>query len=534
MDDSDSETGAEESKNIVKHGLIINEQDVVTLTTSPVISQNYEVVKFAESEDESTTFSCDEVTPVIFQKTGLRLPGLDQGLLCDEDEAYNSNQVKFAESEDEGTSTLACDASNAGGVKVATSGEDQLKGVTSPKMVPLPNKVFGKKMCPKVFKLSVKKNCSKFCVNKCETIVASWSPEKILDMKNNLKGVTSTESKNKLLNHLHYQKKFHVEAHANGLVYNGHSFCKPFLSFFLGLSYYMIKTVFRDYCAGLVRYVHGNVENIRETLAAVKCTSWFLVHIAIHGQKSPDEILTVLPSYMTKAELFRTYLQETSGRTLKRSSFYKHFKNKFGSKRQDKNLPQIRISRYSSHSVCDTCLGLDNFQRTCKNEDQLKFCQGLKQNHKIRFGGARVEIYRLIQLGIQFSDQWFSFQLDGMDNSKSTIPRFLEKGKKFAGSFRLPCKISGGIIWSSLYPGNRKNKMFVNHDHYPNSSNMIVSIVFLMLKDVLADHKFLPKCLHINLDNCGLLFMHAKYNRGPSFFLKEHLFRPNVLFFLKK
>ena len=54
-----------------------------------------------------------------------------------------------------------------------------------------------------------------------------------------------------------------------------------------------------------------------------------------------------------------------------------------------------------------------------------------------------------------------------------------------------------------MYPEQRKNKFFVNHDHFPNSSNMVVSIIFLMLKDVLDDLKLLPKCLHVNLDNCG-------------------------------
>ena len=321
-------------------------------------------VKFAESEDEETY---------------LPLVGVE-GTSRDEfgDEAIKSARVQFAESEDEsssqGTSLVGFgdEAKNSAGIKFADSEEEEdssqtfsefvnnsiksaeankLEDLPSPRMVPLPNKVFVKNMSPKIYKLSVKKNCSKLCMKKCELIVASWSPEKILEMKSSLKGKSSTESKNKLLKHLHDQKKFHATCPADVLVYHGHSFCKSFLSVFLGLSYYIIKTVFFDYGAGLVRYVHGNVENIRESLASVKCTSWVMIHIAIHGQNSPDEILTVLPSYMTKAELYRTYVQETSGRKLKKSSFYKHFKNKFGPKRQDRNLPQVRISRYSSHSV---------------------------------------------------------------------------------------------------------------------------------------------------------------------------------------
>ena len=195
-------------------------------------------------------------------------------------------------------------------------------------------------------------------------------------MKISLKGSTSKDSKNKILKHLNEQKKFNGKS--GELLYKDHSFCKPFLSFFLDLSYYIIKTVFKDSEADLVQYVHGNAFNIKESLATVQCSSWFLVYLAIHGQNSPDELLTVLPSYMTKAELYRTYLEEINGKKVKISKFYEIIKYKFGPKRQDKTLPQVRISKYSSHSVCDVCLGLDNFQRTCKSEEEIRYCQGLK------------------------------------------------------------------------------------------------------------------------------------------------------------
>ena len=156
--------------------------------------------------------------------------------------------------------------------------------------------------------------------------------------------------------------------------------------------------------------------NVRESLATVKCISWMKVFIAIHGQDSPDELITVLPSFITKAELFRTYSQETAGKQVKRSTFYKILKTKFGPRRLNRNLPQIRISKYSSHSVCDVCLGLDNFQRTCKSTTEIKYCQALKQNHKIRYGNARVEIGRLKQLSLTFPMEWATFQIDGMDN----------------------------------------------------------------------------------------------------------------------
>ena len=103
---------------------------------------------------------------------------------------------------------------------------------------------------------------------------------------------------------------------------------------------------------------------------------------------------------------------------------------------------------------------------------------------------------------------------------------------------RLPCKITGCITTSSLYPDNRKIQFYVNHgrksyltdfsmlyfiystlkylllkkvqlkydftpDQFENGSNMIVSIIYKMVVDFVKDNKVLPPVLFINLDNCG-------------------------------
>ena len=427
--------------------------------------------------------------------------------------------TKFANSDSEEESSTSVKFANessdySGGE--STNVEDDIKATCSSELIERFKKdtkpvIFAKsKTCntSTSYEFREKLPCSKSCPNKCSKSVLSMSTEEILEMKSNFTGKSNFVRKNRLLKYLQYQQKF--SDYSIGLVYKQKFFCKSFLAHLLDFSNWTVKTVFKDWQAGLVEYVHGGVANIRESLATVQCISWMKVFASIHGQDSPDEIITVLPSYLTRAELYRTYREETSGgRQVKRSSFYKILKSKFGPRRLNKSIQQIRISKYSSHSVCDVCLGLDNFQRTCKSQEEIRYCQALKQNHKFRYGNSRVEIGRLKQLSINFPLEWMTFQIDGMDNSKSYIPKYLVKGKKLAGLYRLPCKITGGIIWSSLYPQNRKNKFFINHDHFPNSSNMVVSIVFLMLKDVVNDHKILPKCLHINLDNCGLEFMHA-------------------------
>ena len=51
-----------------------------------------------------------------------------------------------------------------------------------------------------------------------------------------------------------------------------------------------------------------------------------------------------------------------------------------------------------------------------------------------------------------------------MDNSKSYLPRHLEKTKENQGTERLASKISGCIMYSGFYENKRKVVFYINHD----------------------------------------------------------------------
>ena len=50
---------------------------------------------------------------------------------------------------------------------------------------------------------------------------------------------------------------------------------------------------------------------------------------------------------------------------------------------------------------------------------------------------------------------------------------------------------------SSKYPQKRKILFFVNHDNFPQDSNMIVTITQKTLVDIVEDFGFIPPNLHI-------------------------------------
>ena len=95
-----------------------------------------------------------------------------------------------------------------------------------------------------------------------------------------------------------------------------------------------------------------------------------------------------------------------------------------------------------------------------------------------------------------------------MDNKKSYIPRLLEKSKDMNGTERLASKISGCILYSGWYEHKRKCLFYINHDQFENGSDMVVSLVFLLIEDFLEDHHKLPRKLHLNLGKSSKLLMY--------------------------
>ena len=107
-------------------------------------------------------------------------------------------------------------------------------------------------------------------------------------------------------------------------------------------------------------------------------------------------------------------------------------------------------------------------------------------------------------------------QVDGMDNHKSYLPRYLQNAKELQGTERLPSKISGCILWSGLYEAKRKVLLYLNHDQvycncctvivkmfpffqFENASNMIITLIHQLLQEFVSDHGLLPRNLHLNL-----------------------------------
>ena len=343
--------------------------------------------------------------------------------------------------------------------------------------------------------------CALKCTEYCDLFIKSLENQEVECFKEGLKGKAVMETKQKILGHL--QKQSDLGYTAMNYMFKSHSFCIKFLSSLIGVSEYILKTVQDDYYLGVKRYIHGNDSKPKESLAVAKFTAWLTTFSQLYGQNAPDEDTTVLPAWLTKATIFRIYLQECTPPIVKRSTFYHLFKMKFGPYRDDLSLPHIRISKYSTHSVCPQCVALASYKRSCKTEQEIEYCKALQFQHKQLYGLARRRICELQQLALSYPEDHLFISLDGMDNRKSDLPRFKENSKNLANFFKLPSHITGAIISSGHYAEKMKHFFFVNHNQFEQGSNMVITVIYHLLHDFLKDHKKFPKHLHLNTDNCG-------------------------------
>ena len=336
-------------------------------------------------------------------------------------------------------------------------------------------------------------HCSKDCLNKCFQVVPSWPSQEILQVQNMFKSDQLHTSKQLMLQHLICQENI-VGHRINSYRIRSHEFCLEYLSHLTGFSVYILKKVMEEYCMGVRIYCHGNKGLMKaKSSALITAICWLKSFSEAYGQYSPEDNVTILSYWLTKQVLFEIYKEEVAEPHISQSSFYEMFKSKFGPNREDKSLPWITISKYSSHSVCRICVALNTNQRQCKTEGELKIALAMRNNHKMDFGQARRKVEEIKQSALGFPHDHLFIQIDSMDNNKSYLPRYLERSKDLVSKECLPTKITGCIIYSRLYEKNRKILFYINHDVFENASNMIITLVYFLLLEFVQDHGFLPR-----------------------------------------
>ena len=274
--------------------------------------------------------------------------------------------------------------------------------------------------------------CDKKCERKCTMLMWQWNAHEISEAKRKFefkKGRGSDELRRILIDHLQAQKRVGILTVAFNI--NDTYFCAGFFARFFSLSLRTVRDVLRRFNNGEELYSHLNKGVFKSTsIQRSRAIGWIKCFSESYGQYSPEEKVTVLSHWLNKATLFKMYKAEVSTPCVSRSTFYSLFKTEFGPRRVDKSLPWIRISKYSTHSVCNICVALNNHHRRCKTEKEIQKVVEMKNAHRLAHGASRKKIEEITQSAISFPSDHLCLKIDGMDNKKSWIPRYLQKPKE--------------------------------------------------------------------------------------------------------
>ena len=241
----------------------------------------------------------------------------------------------------------------------------------------------------KLKKSKTDKLTERFCCNNlCSNQEVSMQFKNKMEEMN---GKPKAKRKQFLLDHLMKQEELNIST--SGFQFYGFFFCKKSFVVVSGLSNYLVDEACKAYENGQTVFSHGNTIGMRETEATFGFITWMKHHAVTYGNQAPDEECIILSSCYMQKDLYEQYEEEAPNPHIARSTFYRLFKMKFGPYREDRSLPHIRISSYSSHSQCDTCILLEKFRKTCKKEEDLALCKSMMQSHKVTFQGS----YQAIQ-----------------------------------------------------------------------------------------------------------------------------------------
>ena len=281
-------------------------------------------------------------------------------------------------------------------------------------------------------------------------------------LKTSFKDTTYARTKNNLLNHLKSQELLACQTEKYQV--KSIVFCNKFFAHITGISEYILKSVLSDFHSGCQLYQHGNTGIMKQSTSVTQFIAWTKEFAEWYGQYSPTKEVIVLSYWLRKGVLYKLYCEDAPEPHIAESTFYKYFEKYFGPSRVFKDLPCICISKDSSHSVCNECVALNNYRRFCKNENELKIAKSLINQHKETFGGAFRKVQEVKQLALSHPTDHCLLQVDGMDNYKSYLPKYMLNAKETQGSERLTTKIIGCIIWSGHYASKRKLIYYLHHD----------------------------------------------------------------------
>ena len=217
--------------------------------------------------------------------------------------------------------------------------------------------------------------------------------------------------------------------------------------------------------------------------------AWFEAHIDAFGQVMPDTDEIHLPTQtpMKVYDVYRTIFPISSTR-VSRETLCRIIRTEF---------PNIVFPKWSRFAKCTTCETLRDRIQCADNRNTKGIAEASLKLHQAAFKEERKELYRQIQSTADPYSNRFFFMMDGMDNSKTTLPHRHIKIKAWESKKLLKTHVTGGMS----YTGQIDPEVFAWtwHDDYRKGVNVTAAQIMRMLGS--APQPLRP-ILHFQFDNC--------------------------------
>ncbi|XP_070550483.1 uncharacterized protein [Ptychodera flava] len=336
------------------------------------------------------------------------------------------------------------------------------------------------------------------CGDEC---MKSLSMNTILDAETEFKSIGNEDRQKKYI--LMKIKEFSIirSLHnkttvTSNFVLGGTQICANAWCNVLNISPKRFKTVIELYRENVTEIQHGNCGRRGMTEKTSVCLAWMKYLFERIGDYMPHKTEVHLPPIWTKETLYKRMETELTARGLGKDMVisFSHFKRIWSH-----HLPEFKIAKADrDFAICTTCVNLKEELIKAKRPEERERVKKAIEVHDNAVCTERAVYHAARERARLEPDELTTIIIDGMDQSKTNIPRFAVKDKDSNTLLQLMTHITGSLHHTNTAQG-KIPYVLLDLRQFPHDSNLTMNV---LLNVLLQKKESLGKCLHAQFDNC--------------------------------
>ncbi|CAH3027411.1 unnamed protein product, partial [Porites evermanni] len=234
--------------------------------------------------------------------------------------------------------------------------------------------------------------------------------------------------------------------------------------------------------------VHARKGTTFESRRFIEAELWFGDMVDSLANRMPDLSKRELPACLTFQKIYEMYTESVQN-PLKPSQFRRMRLNKF---------PDVIIPKRNRFTKCGVCLLITEHIRATTDKKKRVTWTERKQLHMEQQAGERKKYYKHQKKAEQRPDKYLSLIIDGMDQSKTHLPHWIQKSK-------LEGECDGFLkthVTGVLSHGHKKAWCFIDFMRWPQDANPTINCLISVFRHLRRTKIRLPPTLYLQLDNC--------------------------------